>query len=93
VDTLEAFVHPDGLAIVADVLVRLVARGNQVIIATQSIEFLYEVLRKSKEHGVEEEAVVQRLRMSPEGGVEAFAEWSSLTALQSLEKLGADLRR
>lgn len=93
IDTPEAFVHPDGLSVVADILVRLVAEGNQVITATQSIEFLEELLRSAKKHGVIERTVVQQLKMSPEGEIQVLAKWSGSTALRSLEKLGTDFRR
>ena len=93
VDTPEAFVHPDGLSIVADFLVRLVAEGNQVITATQSIEFLEELLQKAKKYEVIEKTIVQQLKMSPEGEVQVLAKWSGSTALRSLEKLGTDFRR
>ncbi len=93
IDTPEAFVHPDGLPVVADLLVGLVDRGGQLVVATQSIEFLRELLARAGEHGLLDEAIVQRVGLSAEGIVEARGRWSGRVSLDIINELGADLRR
>ena len=44
IDAPEAFVHPDGLRVVPDFISGLADMGNQVVVATQSIEFLKRLL-------------------------------------------------
>lgn len=93
IDTPEAFVHPDGLSIMADLITDLVARGNQVIVATQSIEFLTELLIKANQYDVINHTSVQRIALTREGLVRPRGKWSGKISLESIEKLGADLRR
>jgi hypothetical protein len=93
IDTPEAFMHPDGLPLVADLLVRLASMGSQVVVATQSLEFLEQLLRKAKDYGVLEDTIVKQLHLSEKGVVEPSSQWSGHTALESMEELGADLRR
>ena len=93
IDTPEAFVHPDGLSIVADLIVRLASEGNQIVIATQSIEFLGRLLNKAKEYGVLDDTLVERIEMLHNGIIRAKGRWSGETSLRSIEKLGIDLRR
>ena len=93
IDTPEAFVHPDGLPVVADLLVGLVDRGGQLVVATQSIEFLRELLARADKHGLLDETIVQRVDLSAEGIVEARGRWSGRLSLDIINELGADLRR
>ena len=93
IDTPEAFVHPDGLTIVADFIAQLVAGGNQVVVATQSIEFLRELLKSAESSGVLDNTLVQRIALTSDGVVKARGRWGGRTSLRSIEELGADLRR
>ena len=93
VDTPEAFVHPDGLTVVADFIASLAASGSQVIVATQSIEFLRGLLRRARERGVLDSTSVQRLAISRDGVARTVARWSGEASLSSIEELGADLRK
>ncbi len=93
IDTPEAFVHPDGLPLIADFITRLVKEGNQVIVATQSIEFLRRLLLSSREHGVISDTLVERIDLSPNGVIRPIGMWSGEVSLNSIDKLGLDLRR
>ncbi len=93
IDTPEAFVHPDGLPVIADLIAHLVAEGNQVIVATQSMEFLEELLVRAKEHGIIDYTSVQRVMLTREGIVKVKGGWSGEVGLESIRELGADLRR
>ncbi|MEB3759303.1 MAG: ATP-binding protein [Desulfurococcales archaeon] len=92
-DTPEAFVHPDGLPVVADFITRLVASGNQVVIATQSIEFLRKLLDKAKEDNILDNTLVERIELTKNGLIKAKGKWSGKVSLQSIESLGLDLRK
>ena len=91
VDTPEAFVHPDGLPVVAELIARLVAKENQVIVATQSLEFIEELLNAARGLDVLEDTAVLRLGMG-DGRVEVFARWSGETSRKSVVELETDLR-
>ncbi len=93
VDTPESFVHPDGLPVIADFLVNLVAKDNQVVVATQSMEFLNELLVRARQYGVLDHTSVQKVGLSSEGSVRVTGKWSGDVGLRSIEELGADLRR
>ncbi len=93
IDTPEAFVHPDGLPIVADLITHLTSEGNQVVITTQSMEFLRMLLNKAKEREVLENTLVERIEITEEGVVRAKGKWSGEVSLRSIEGLGIDLRR
>jgi len=93
IDTPEAFTHPDGLPIVADFIARLVAEGNQVVVATQSIEFLEELLMKAEQHSILNDTIVQRVMLTNDGIVKAKGKWGGEISLRSIKELGADLRR
>ena len=91
IDTPEAFVHPDGLPVMAELVARLAAEGGQVLVATQSLEFVEELLDAAREHGVLDDTVVLRLRLR-EGVVAPAASWSGEASAKSIAELGADLR-
>jgi len=93
IDTPEAFVHPDGLSIIADLIVHLVAEKNQVIIATQSVEFLEELLKRGEEHDILNKTLVERVALTKEGLVYAKGKWSGYASRNILRELGIDLRR
>jgi len=93
IDTPEVFVHPDGLPTIASIIASLVAEGNQVLIATQSTEFLEELLIKAKQYEVLDYTSVQRIALTKDGTIKAVGKWSGETSLRSIEELGADLRR
>ncbi|MEB3691795.1 MAG: ATP-binding protein [Caldisphaeraceae archaeon] len=93
IDTPEAFVHPDGLPVVADFITRLVVNGNQVAIATQSIEFLRKMLNRAKEYNILEDTLVERIELSENGLIEAKGKWRGEVSLRSIESLGLDLRK
>ncbi len=93
IDTPEAFVHPDGLSIIADFISRLVTNGNQVLVATQSIEFLKKLLLSSKYRGIIDNTLVERIDMSTNGVIRSTGLWSGEVSLKSIDKLGLDLRR
>jgi len=93
IDTPEAFVHPDGLSLIADFIVGLVKEGNQVIVATQSIEFLERLLSSSKQHGVLEDTLVERIELTSDGVIRPAGIWSGEVSLNSIKDLGLDLRR
>lgn len=93
IDTPEAFVHPDGLPIVADVLARLVERGNQVIIATQSMEFLTELIKKCKEHRIVDKLELKRIFISNTGRIHVKGSWKGPVGADIILELQADLRR
>lgn len=93
IDTPEAFVHPNGLPVIADLIAHLVAEGNQVIVATQSMEFLEELLVRAREHGIIDYTSVQRVMLTREGIVKVKGRWSGEVGLESIKELGADLRR
>ena len=93
IDTPEAFVHPDGLPIVADLVVHLASEGNQVVVTTQSMEFLRILLSKAREYGILEDTLVERIEVTEEGIVRAKGRWGGEVSLRSIEELGADLRR
>lgn len=91
IDTPEAFVHPDGLPVVAELVAQLATAGNQVIVATQSLEFIEELLNAA--HGLEVLKDTTVLRLGVEDSrVEVFARWSGETSRRSVVELGADLR-
>lgn len=92
VDTPEAFVHPDGLEAVAGLVVSMVAEGNQVLVATQSIEMLKALLHAAREAGVLGETVVKHLRLV-RGRVTVKGSWEGEDALGMVEELALDLRR
>ncbi len=91
--TPEAFVHPDGLPIIADFIARLVVEGNQIAVATQSIEFLDELLKRVESCNLLNDTLVLRTILTSDGVVKARGRWSGRAALRSIEELGADLRR
>ena len=93
IDTPEAFVHPDGLPVIADLIARLVAENNQVVVATQSIEFLGELLVKAREYGIIDYTSVKRVELARDGTVKVRGSWIGEVALESIRELGADLRR
>ncbi len=93
IDTPEAFIHPDGVPTVADFIARFVAEGNQVVTATQSMEFVEELLVKAKEHGILSNAGVQRITLTKDGRVKVKGRWGGDVSLRSIKELGADLRR
>ena len=92
-DTPEAFVHPDGLPVVADFITRLVYKGNQVIIATQSIEFLRVLLEKARESNILNDTMVERIELTDNGYIKAKGAWKGKVSLHSIESLGLDLRK
>ncbi len=92
-DTPEAFVHPDGLPLVAELIARYIANGNQVVVATQSIEFLEELLNKAKQYSTLSDTIVHRMEIGGQGKAYPKATWDGETALGSIDELGADLRR
>ena len=92
VDTPEAFVHPDGLAAMAGLIASMVAEGNQVLVATQSIEMLKALLRAAMEAGVPEDTVVKHLQLT-RGRVTVKGSWGGEEALGMVEELALDLRR
>jgi len=91
IDTPEAFVHPDGLPVVAELVARLAAEGSQAIVATQSLEFIERLLSAAHEVGVLEDTAVLQLGVE-DGRVGALARWSGETSRRSIVELGADLR-
>lgn len=93
IDTPEAFVHPDGLSIIADFIAGLVSNGNQVVVATQSIEFLRELLGKARDYKVLDDTLIERIELTGDGVVRAKGKWSGRTSLRSIEELGIDLRK
>ncbi len=92
VDTPEAYVHPDGLSTMADFIIGLVEQGCQVILATQSIEFLRELLSKSMEHNMYDITNVKRVHLTDSGTVVCKGSWRGDIAYKSLEDLSIDLR-
>ena len=93
IDTPEAFVHPDGLSLVADLITYLVKEGNQVVVATQSIEFLTKLLRSSVKLGVAENTLVEKVHLSNMGVIEPVGAWRGEIGLNSIDEWGLDLRR
>lgn len=93
IDTPEAFVHPDGVPVVADLIARLVKDGNQVVLATQSTEFLEVLLDKAEYYEVIDHASVLRISLTADGQIRDTGRWKGLVAKRSLEELGVDLRR
>ena len=92
IDTPEAFVHPDGLSLIADFITHLVKEGNQVIVATQSIEFLRKLLLSSREHNVIDDTLVERISLTSDGIIRPIGLWSGNVSLNSIDELGLDLR-
>ena len=92
VDTPEAFVHPDGLATMAGLIARMVAEGNQVLVATQSIEMLKALLRAATETGVLGDSAVKHIQLV-RGKVTVKGSWEGEEALGMVEELALDLRR
>jgi len=93
IDTPEAFVHPDGLRLVADFITSIVAEGNQALVATQSIEFVSELLQSAKESGALDNTLVLRMSMNERGSIKAIGKWSGDVSLNSIQELGLDLRK
>jgi len=91
-DTPEAFVHPDGLDTVANLVSMIVADGGQVLVATQSAEMLESILRSAREHGILGDTVVKHIQLS-RGKVTVKGSWIGETALGIVEELSIDLRR
>jgi len=92
IDTPEAFVHPDGLETVAELVARIVAEGNQAVVATQSAEMLREMLRAAKKEGILNDTVVKHVWLRG-GRVTAKGSWRGEDALGMVEELAIDLRR
>ncbi len=93
IDTPEAFLYPDGVRIAAELIARLVAENNaQIVVATQSIEMLQELLVAARENGVLDETVVHKLGIRKDS-IETQATWPGRLGLYAMEGLEADLRR
>ena len=92
IDTPEAFVHPDGIKIVAKLIARIAHEGNQVLVATQSDEMLREILSAANRENVLEDTVVKHLQIR-EGRVVVKGSWNGAAAHGMVSELSLDLRR
>ena len=91
IDTPEAFAHPDGLEVMAKMIARLATHTGQVIVATQSLELLEELLHSAKEEGILDETSIIHLNLhghetSPTGA------WDGATILNLIEEVDLDPR-
>ena len=92
IDTPEAFVHPDGLRVVSDFISGLAGMGNQVVIATQSIEFLERLLRSADRRGLLGSVLIEKVELSRDGQISPVGQWRGEVGLNAISELGFDLR-
>ena len=91
IDTPEAFVHPDGLSIVSEIISELAINTSQIILATQSIELLKELLTKVNEKSISNMLTIKRISIK-NSTIRDVGSWHGDTAYSSLMGLEIDLR-
>jgi len=92
IDTPEAFIHPDGLSIVAKLIAHLASMGNSVILATQSIEFIHILIKKAANYNILEDTAIHRVSLD-DGTIKNKGVWRGLGIRGMLEDLYIDIRK
>ncbi len=91
IDTPEAFVHPDGILTVSEIISELALHTSQTVVSTQSIELLRELLRRVHEKKISNILTVKRVSIH-DSTVKDLGSWHGDAAYSSVIDLEVDLR-
>ncbi|NPA23123.1 MAG: ATP-binding protein [Crenarchaeota archaeon] len=91
IDTPEAFVHPDGIPTVSEIISELAVQSSQTVVATQSIELIRELLKRVYGRKISDILTVKRVSIE-DSTVRDVGSWRGDAAYSSVINLEVDLR-